>query len=434
MTGVVVPADAAERLRAHAETIVRHAGIPSADRRDVAEELGGHLVERWSALVADGLEPGAAADRAIADFGTPADLRPAFVATYHSRLWASTIGVLLPIAVPGDGLPSVVRWTARGATILAVLSGILGGVAALTLPPVAAIVTALAMIGGSIVVGLGAEAFRRRQRWGLGVVAIALVAHALVLVTAATTSTGGVNISLNGLLGLVLLLVLWVGSAHAAAWVRGSPALPGRLRLALAVAIGSWGLAPYAAPAIPDPSQAGPDDIHVIASVECGREAGQTDDLSRVLVELVVTWDVVDVLPGGLAGSSGWTDAVDVEFPDPAVQPGGPFLYDARTGQELDASGALLNAVHPAIRDRADGFIPLRVMQPGRPVRLALTAHVWGEAAAGPVDPAWVHIRYAHGPRFILENELACGGSGPLHPESDFARAAYHDLLTGELR
>ena len=79
-----------QALRAHVGAIVDRARVPPAARDDLAEELFGHLVERWRAHVADGLAEDEAAQTAIAEFGSAGSLGREFGRTYHSRMWAST--------------------------------------------------------------------------------------------------------------------------------------------------------------------------------------------------------------------------------------------------------------------------------------------------------------------------------------------------------
>ena len=99
-----------DRLRAHVAAILARAAVPPQVRSDLEEELIGHLVERFHAYLADGLDETEASHRAIADFGTPASLGGELGRTYHSRLWASTIGVLLPAITPATSRPGVVGW------------------------------------------------------------------------------------------------------------------------------------------------------------------------------------------------------------------------------------------------------------------------------------------------------------------------------------
>ena len=94
-------------LRAHIADILAAGGIPGTVRDDLAEELYGHLVERVVALRAEGISEADAVARAIADFGGVDQLSGDLRSVYHSRLWASTIGVLLPAMAAPDHRPGV---------------------------------------------------------------------------------------------------------------------------------------------------------------------------------------------------------------------------------------------------------------------------------------------------------------------------------------
>jgi len=89
-------------LRAHVEATLVSARVPRQVRDDLAEELYGHL---WTPLARrpswSGLDEQAAAESAIRSFGSAQRLGVEMTAAYHSRLYASTIGVLLP-AVAGS--------------------------------------------------------------------------------------------------------------------------------------------------------------------------------------------------------------------------------------------------------------------------------------------------------------------------------------------
>ncbi len=80
------------RLYAHVESILNGAAFRRRDRDDLAEELYGHLWQRWQDALASGLGEEAAADQAIRSFGGPASLSRDVTLAYHSRLYASTIG------------------------------------------------------------------------------------------------------------------------------------------------------------------------------------------------------------------------------------------------------------------------------------------------------------------------------------------------------
>lgn len=93
------------RLAQHVDAVLTASSVPARDRDDLAEKLLGHLVERCDHLVEEGLDPIAAADRAIAEFGTASRIGSDLTGAYRGRVWASTIGPLLPArAQPGRPL------------------------------------------------------------------------------------------------------------------------------------------------------------------------------------------------------------------------------------------------------------------------------------------------------------------------------------------
>ena len=100
------PASVEARLSAHVESILNGASFRKRDRADLAEELYGHLWERWQDAIASGLDAEAAADQAIESFGEPARLGRDVTLAYHSRLYASTVGVLVPTVVESKAKPS----------------------------------------------------------------------------------------------------------------------------------------------------------------------------------------------------------------------------------------------------------------------------------------------------------------------------------------
>ena len=93
------------RLYAHVESILNGAAFRRRDRDDLAEELYGHLWQRWQDALASGLDEEAAADQAIRSFGEPARLGRDVTLAYHSRLYASTVGVLVPTVADAKGKP-----------------------------------------------------------------------------------------------------------------------------------------------------------------------------------------------------------------------------------------------------------------------------------------------------------------------------------------
>jgi hypothetical protein len=156
-----------DRLRAHATSIAEAASVPGRMRADVIEELAGHLVERTAALVASGLPEADAADDAITGFGGVAELATDLSGAFHSRLWSSTIGVLLPaIAMPGNR-PGVIGWM-RLALAIGVTITLLALVPIIWHGTPGHVLFAMAAMGlGLFGLVLAFQALGRGQRWAL---------------------------------------------------------------------------------------------------------------------------------------------------------------------------------------------------------------------------------------------------------------------------
>lgn len=429
--------------------------VPLSERADLGEELAGHIVERTQEYVETGLAPDAAQERAIVDFGGAATIGAELRQTYHSRLWVSTIGLLLPVATAPGELPGVVRWVARGGSFFAVLSALLGAYAALTMTPARAVLVGGSLGLGAVVVWLAAEALRRGQSWGWTVMAWVLAVEAVILFTSTRTPDSTFNISINGLIGFLLLIRLLANGDTFRTWVRRSGELPRRLAVAVAAVMLAWGIAPFAGPFVADPTQASEADIEVVASVVCGFNESFDKSMKNLTVTLDITWARIDPLPLGIAkAGEDWGDAVKLHFTDASSIDGpslqhftgawstyGPRLVDAVTGEELDQNGAYGLTVPASFTTASfydqptDAGVDASVMRPGRTVRLTLvavpTSQVDQVDQADGDYPSEVEIQYAHRDQFVLGTRLACGGHGRLIPERDLRSAESWDLLTG---
>ena len=136
-------------------------------REDIAEELHGHLIERVQAYRDAGMDEPAAVERAVRELGGVEQLGRDFRRTYHSRLWASTVGILLPAVAPREVRPSSVGWLRFTLAVVVVLTGI--GLL-FTLPqatPVRAIATLAVDAMGLWAPALAFLALARGQRWAL---------------------------------------------------------------------------------------------------------------------------------------------------------------------------------------------------------------------------------------------------------------------------
>jgi hypothetical protein len=411
------------RFRTHVAAILERSAVPPDARDDVAEELLGHLVERWNALVADGLDAGEAAERAVSEFGDPDALASDFRAAFHSRLWASTIGVLMPLERPIGG-PSAIGWLSGLTALAALLAGVGAVVMALTLTPVRAIVAGFGMGAGCVVLWLASVAVARGQRWAYRVaiaVAVLMVAQGVVQLLAGP----GLQISLTGIGAAAVLLLAGSQGQAVEAWLGPPKPLPRRLGVSVALCVGlsyalGWGVA-----AVPDPTQIGPADVAAGAAVACGDGGPGWDDPAAwrtVTVTVTLHWNRVDLLPRGLAYRDAYGSALTFE---PASPPG-VFLANGMATIEVvepgDApppdyeSGSWGNSVPEEVGliDSVRG-IDHEYIAAGRTIRVTAEHLAPAEAAeeAGGWPP-YVLIRYYHLDRFVLWAELGCGEEGPL--------------------
>jgi hypothetical protein len=424
-----VDTEAERRLDEHVRRIMDAGAVPRSERADLGEELSGHLLERSRALREGGLAEDAALERAVADFGGVATIGGEFRRTYHSHLWVSTIGILLPVAGQPGEMPGVVRWVARGGNFVALLSLFLAAIAALTISPVRAVTIGGSLGIGALVIWLAAEALRRGQSWGWTVMTWVLAVETFILLYSLSSAGGNANLSINGLIGFLLLVRLLANGATLRGWVAASRSLPRRVGVAVAIAMIAWGLAPFAGPLLADPTQASEADINVLASVACDHDYNVDPPLKTVTVTLDITWARIDLLPlGVIKATEDWGDSVKLDLTD-GWATGGPSLVDLATGAELDQNGAYGLTMPASFLGRSDAGVNASVMHPGRTVRMTFLAY--------PTDrdnaeyPYQVDVRYAHLDRFVLATFLACGGHGRLIPERDLLAASSWNLLTG---
>lgn len=316
----MIPAGVEARLREHVASVLAAARIPATDGEEIAEELYGHLVERVRRLVADGMEPEVAADRAIRDFGAAERIGDDFTRTYHGRLWASTIGVLLPAETPA-GRPLAVTLFWILALAMSAVYLLLAGWALVHHPPIRAIILGVGgiMVSGAIfLVGFG---LRRAQRWAVDVA----TAGSFILVIFGLVELMAGNISLAGLLALIALIAYASDRSRVHAWLSSAPEPRGAIFVA-AVAL----LLPFfqhAGVGMPDPTQAGPEDVNVHLAIECAPR--------RVELVAQVEWDRISLLPGGLANLDQYGDVLVLDHPDEDVWvlDNYPTLIDTSTGE-----------------------------------------------------------------------------------------------------
>ena len=174
----MIPPRTREKLAAHVDAVLARASIPTSEREEVAEELLGHLTHRCETYIAAGVDPDAAAHRAVGDFGSAARIGHDFTRAYRGRFWASTIGPLVPERAR-SGRPLAITLFAVQAFALSALYVGIAGWALVNHSPLHAVVLG---IGGALVSGallLVGFALLQAQRWA---VVVAVLGSALLLI------------------------------------------------------------------------------------------------------------------------------------------------------------------------------------------------------------------------------------------------------------
>ena len=429
----VVPDHIRDRFSELVSSVVGRARIPATARDDVAEELAGHLDEAYRSGLAGGLTPEAAADRAIAALGGVDEVSHDFMVTYRGRLWASTIGQLLPVATSSDQPPGIVVWLARFDWVIAILSAVAALALLATASPGRAVVSAAFGSFSAVVLALAATAIRRRQTWAIAVSAFICLVNALIFFASFSQLSGGTTISVNGLAGLVLLLGVWGNLPVLDDWGAGSGRISFRLGVPVGIGVVGWSLIAGFAPDVPDPTQIGPSDIRATALITCavppGRpEAGESFVPVRTL-DLRVTYDRVDAWPRGLLrDASSWGDIIEFDpgrffFAPGDVQATGT-LQDG-SSEPLDVSWLVDVPTELDTSDgerRIAGQIHGSDQRPGRTIRIVVPTSPMPaddglpEELEAPPDSIVGMVRLYHLDRFTLQGFGACGEEVALEP------------------
>lgn len=414
-----------DRLRAHVAAILARASVPPRVRGDVEEELTGHLVERVRAYQADGLDERAAGDRAIADFGTPAWLGSELGRTYHSRLWASTIGVLMPAIAPAASRPGVVGWLRFVLGLASVLVAIGLAIALPAMTPVRALGSGVAYASGLTGLVLAFKALGRAQRWAL-IYAIATTATLLLdglWQVLAPEQPGSIVIPVGAILATGVLLAVVNNWQRLKAFVAPSSRVNRGLGLALAVSMLAPSIVPGALAAIPDPTQATAADLALRISMTCDRgdvsvaDGPTLHDRQRVTVVMDMTWSNADLLPSGLAGlvtGSDDGDTAGIRVVDPAGVEAiywnladGQTIVDRGSGATAGWWGGGSPSVQLLPAD-VEGSLTIGIrpdaIRPGHTIRAT-----WPLDADGSLPWPSIEGLYAHLRRFLIAGTVSCG-------------------------
>ena len=327
------------RLRAHVEAILDRASVPAERRDDLAEELYGHLWQRWqdgrSAAERAGANPAAAegaganpapadsaessVEYAIGSFGDPGSLGRDFTRAFHSGLYAGTIGALLPaVADIGDEAPDAVMLRLFFGCLL-VQDLVLAFVALRTLTPVRLGVTLASLALSAVVVVLALGAIGKAQRWA---VRLALPAIGICLVEGFAELMAGPGIRINLLAVVALMAALPTIGPELRAWTVQSNPIRVRLGVPLTALLVGGLLIPPLAPALPEPTAVGPGDLSIHLNASC---SGDGSGLTALTATAEIKWDRLDQWPQGVlpVGSDAFTSpAYDglyaTVLPDPA--------------------------------------------------------------------------------------------------------------------
>ena len=416
------PPTPAERLRTHVDRILDHSSVYGSDREDLVEELYGHLWQRWQDGMANGLSSDAAADAAIGSFGEASRLGRDMTSAYHSRLYASTIGVLLP-AVAGGGDEPQGYGRARSLLFLTGLFAVIGGAIFLSgQTPVRLFVGASAMLVAFCMTVLAYRALGRRQSWALvyvRVLALGFIAEGIIefVVKPATVS----------LMGVVAIVVLPAAfGPDLAGWVSVSRRTGKALGAVIVASVLLYSV-PLAASVMPDPTQASAADLSITVSEACTRTAGL---VMSGTVTASIRWARTDFMPYGLRTGMSQTDEFGVSSAsDTYLLPNAPqfpyglddevvgttfTLVDTETGRNA-AADVTMTSWPPFFEVGAFNLgIDPGTIQAGR-TYVATFVFVSQRAAGLPDDPAF-RIRYDHQGRWGIQAFATCTRPGVASP------------------
>lgn len=394
----MIPPGVRERLAAHVDAVLAGARVPATHRAEIAEELLGHLIQRVKELLTDGLTPHDAAERAIRDFGGAERIGRDFTRTYHGRLWASTIGVLLPAGTPA-GRPLAVTLFWILALAMSAVYLLLAGWALAHHPPIRALVLGVGGATASGAILLVGLALRRARGWALDVA----TAGSLILVVLGVVELASGRISLGGLLALAALLVYFNDPLRVRRWMTPAPEPRGAVIVAV-IAIGLPLLQPVAVD-FPDPTQAEPKDLHITAWMEC------TENPRGGTVTVELEWARTSLAPGGAARLDRFGDALVLEMNDQLAAPYGVTrLVEVSTGESVAEPGQhraaademLWQLAGPAVIGIDHGRL-----DPGRHYRAT-----WAFEAREDADlrDLQAGVEYWHADHFRTEALIDCDG------------------------
>jgi hypothetical protein len=430
------------RLFARVESILNGAAFRKGDREDLAEELYGHLWQRWQDALASGLDEETAADQAIRSFGEPAGLSRDVTLAYHSRLYASTIGVLLPTVVAQREKPRAywVVWLVHLATFMSIIS--VWARALMEWTPLRAGIGIVGCLMAFAAVFAAFAAYGARQRWALGFArlelpflfwwaavllwagmpmeqlgagAVGLMVGFAVVVFSQAPGQDQQAIRQSALVRIGLAAVPRDLSLRSLSnWMYERP-IPRRLLVGLATLLIVGSALPVVALNVADPTQIGPADVQVGLSVACTSTA--SGNLTAVDVTGSFVFKRTDVWPNGmLSALQGGGPTDEIAWAVEGSRPNGvpmitPML--TRAGTALDATdGSPLALGSPENRD---GRAVLTIPDSAR-LQAGHRYEVTWNYSVGPglrdTDLTPVVFGYNHLDRFYLQATAGCGQTG----------------------
>jgi hypothetical protein len=419
------------RLYAHVESILNGAAFRRRDRDDLAEELYGHLWQRWQDALASGLGEEAAADQAIRSFGGPASLSRDVTLAYHSHLYASTIGVLVPTVADAKGKPRG-YWLIYFLVFTTFVAMAYGQAIALeSWTPVRAGIGFGGTLTAFIAASLVFQAYRARQRWTLRFAGLELGLLVWWIGILASTAhlMPEIAVGAGAGLGITGLAFSWPPRLRPlsswrdphlrslSGWMYERP-IPRRLLVGLSAMLIVGSALPAVALNVADPTQIGPADMQVGLTVACTRSA--SGDVSAVDVTASFLFNRTDVWPNGLVDAlqgSGPTD--EIAWVVQGSRPNGvpmitPMLTRAGTARDT-TDGTPLALGSPENRDgRALLTIPDSArLRAGHRYEVTWLYSVAPGLRDSDVTP--VTFGYDHLERFYLQATAGCGQTATGH-------------------
>ena len=420
------------RLAAHVESILNAAAFRRRDRDDLAEELYGHLWQRWQDALASGLDEEAAADQAIRSFGEPARLGRDVTLAYHSRLYASTIGVLVPTVTDAKGKPRA-YWVIYFLLFTTFWAMAYGQAAALmSWTPLRAAIGFSGTLTAFAAASLVFQAYRARQRWALGFARLELGLLFWWLGVLWWANPPGLPASLVGAgagLGIVCLAFSWplrlrplsswrdLRLRSLSAWMYERP-VPRRLLVGIGAMMIVGSAMPAVALSLHDPTQIGPADMQVGLTVACTRSA--SGDVSGVDVTASFLFKRTDVWPTGLVDAlQGGGPADEIALAVEGARPNGipmitPQLTRAATGRDT-TDGAPLAFGSTGQDGRSVTALPDSAsFEAGH--RYEVTSNYSVAPGLAAITP--ITFGYDHLERFYLQATAGCGQTAVGHTVS----------------